>query len=295
MTEPTFSFGIPVYNGEKTIRRTVESALAQSYRDIEVIVTDNLSTDSTGEICTRIAQRDPRLRYVRNRENLGQNGNFTEVARLARGEFFRWLGDDDWVDQEYVEACLNAFAENPDAVLTTTYQEHVEADGTVHYEEYDGERVTGDDAATRLDQILRLLGESPFWIDPVYSAVRRQVLMETGLMRPVRFADIAIACELALGGKWAHVPRRLAGRTFEPLPSGWRAYAQYTGRRTTGPLAWLAARSQRIVLCSVIARVVASHPAMGPSQRLRGWASIVRYYLAMRARQVRRRLRRVIG
>lgn len=294
MVEPKFSFGIPVYNGEETIRRTIESALAQTYRDIEVVVADNLSTDATGQICTEIARRDPRLRYVRNERNLGQNGNFTEVAKLARGEFFRWLGDDDWVEPEYVEACLRAFDDHPDAVLATTYQEHVERDGTVHYEEYEGERVTGDDAATRLDQLLRLVSGHPFWIDPVYSVVRRRVLMDTGLMRSIRFADIVIACELAMAGTWVHVPRRLAGRTLEPLPTGRHAYSQYTSRAGTGPVGWLAARSQRIVSCLVIGRAVASQPAMRPSQRLRGWGSIVRYYVAMRLRQVRRRLRRLV-
>ncbi|MDH3397693.1 MAG: glycosyltransferase [Acidimicrobiia bacterium] len=295
MADPKFSFGIPVYNGEPTIRRTVESALAQTFGDIEVVVADNLSTDATEEICTEIALRDRRLRYVRNETNLGQNGNFTEVAKLARGEFFRWLGDDDWVEREYVEACLRAFGERPDAVLATTYQEHVEPGGTVHYEEYEGERVTAADPAKRFDQVLRLLGANPLWIDPVYSTVRRKTLMETGLMRSIRFADAAVACELALAGRWVHVPQRLAGRTFEPLPRGWRAYSQYTGGATTGPVGWLAARSQRIILCYVLARIVASHPALGPRQRVRGWTSIARFYTLMRARQVRRRLRRLIA
>ena len=68
---PRVCIGLPVYNGEATLEEALESLLAQTYANFEVIICDNASTDATREICERFVARDPRLRYERNSSNIG--------------------------------------------------------------------------------------------------------------------------------------------------------------------------------------------------------------------------------
>ncbi|MCI0563749.1 MAG: glycosyltransferase, partial [Nitrososphaera sp.] len=68
---PQVSVGMPVYNGERYVKAALDAVLAQTFRDFELIISDNASTDATGEICREYAARDPRIRYSRNDENIG--------------------------------------------------------------------------------------------------------------------------------------------------------------------------------------------------------------------------------
>ncbi len=69
--QPRFSIGLPVYNGEKFIKEAIDSILAQTFEDFELIISDNASTDKTGEICRAYAAKDQRIRYYRNEKNIG--------------------------------------------------------------------------------------------------------------------------------------------------------------------------------------------------------------------------------
>ena len=80
---PLVSIGIPVYNGEKYIRETLEYLLAQTFTDIEIIISDNASTDTTGEICEEFAAKDDRVRYYRASENFGAAWNHNTVFEKA--------------------------------------------------------------------------------------------------------------------------------------------------------------------------------------------------------------------
>jgi glycosyltransferase involved in cell wall biosynthesis len=88
--------GVPTRNRAGLLKRAVESVLSQSYSDIEVIVSDNASTDSTVESMEEIG--DPRLRLLRQDENVGMIANFNNCLRNAAGEFFLMLSDDDLLE-----------------------------------------------------------------------------------------------------------------------------------------------------------------------------------------------------
>jgi glycosyltransferase involved in cell wall biosynthesis len=83
--QPTVSFGVPVYNGHRHLRETLDSLLAQTYSDFELIISDNASTDATPDICQEYASRDSRIQYHRQTENVGAPENWNFVARKARG------------------------------------------------------------------------------------------------------------------------------------------------------------------------------------------------------------------
>jgi len=100
---PKVSIGMPVYNGEPYIREALDSLLAQTFTDFELIISDNASTDNTESICREYAAKDPRIRYIRQPENRGAIANFKFVLDQARGEYFMWAAHDDRWDSMFIE------------------------------------------------------------------------------------------------------------------------------------------------------------------------------------------------
>lgn len=110
-SNPLVSIGIPTYNrAGANLSNVIERALGQTYQNVEVIVSDNCSTDRTPELLKSIA--DPRLRYFRQETNIGPNNNFNFCLDQARGEYFLLFHDDDMIDIDFVEACISSL--NPD-------------------------------------------------------------------------------------------------------------------------------------------------------------------------------------
>jgi glycosyltransferase involved in cell wall biosynthesis len=116
-SQPLVSIGVPVYNGERFIRQALDALLAQTYGNLELIISDNASTDSTGAICLEYAARDPRIRYQRNAVNIGVNPNFRRVFELSSGDYFMWAAADDIKPPTAVESCLKALLRNDRAVM----------------------------------------------------------------------------------------------------------------------------------------------------------------------------------
>ncbi len=104
---------MPVYNGERFVHQAVESILVQDYENFELIISDNASTDSTGNICQRYADRDARIRYVRNETNLGASPNHKRVFEMARGDYFKWAAHDDECLPTFLSRCMSVFEEAP--------------------------------------------------------------------------------------------------------------------------------------------------------------------------------------
>lgn len=111
------SIGVPVYNGARYLRETLDSLLAQTYANYEIIISDNASDDETESICREFALRDSRVRYYRAEENKGPFWNFVRVYELGRGEYFLWNSHDDLRDPRCLSLCVEAFQRNPDAVM----------------------------------------------------------------------------------------------------------------------------------------------------------------------------------
>src|SRR5262245_6651745 len=95
MRAPRVSIGLPIRNGEQFLVETLESILAQTFEDFELIVSDNASSDSTADICIAYAKQDKRVKYNRNTTNLGLTQNFNRAFGLSSGKYFRWSSADD--------------------------------------------------------------------------------------------------------------------------------------------------------------------------------------------------------
>ncbi|MBD2214537.1 glycosyltransferase family 2 protein [Nostoc linckia FACHB-104] len=96
------SIGLPVYNGKKFIRESIDCILNQTFQDFELIISDNASTDNTEKICREYAAKDNRIRYYRNAKNIGCARNFHRAFELSTGEYFKWVAYDDLHAPEYL-------------------------------------------------------------------------------------------------------------------------------------------------------------------------------------------------
>ena len=103
MKKSLVTIGIPVYNGELSIKKCIESVLSQTYENFELIISDNASTDSTPDICKEFLKKDDRITFVRQNENMGQNWNFNFPLEKANGEYFVWLVADTILLPEFIE------------------------------------------------------------------------------------------------------------------------------------------------------------------------------------------------
>lgn len=116
MTSRKISIGLPVYNGQKHVAKAIESLLAQSFSDFELIISDNGSTDGTSDIIASKASNDSRIRYYRQQSNNGATANFGFVLEKASAPYFMWAAADDYWHEDYISECLNFLDENEDYV-----------------------------------------------------------------------------------------------------------------------------------------------------------------------------------
>ena len=102
------TIAIPTFNRQfRRSPRALDSALAQTHTDLEVIVVDDASSDGTEDICRAYTSRDERVQYVRHRSNLGPTATFNELFLAGRAPFTQLLADDDWLDPQYVATCVS--------------------------------------------------------------------------------------------------------------------------------------------------------------------------------------------
>jgi glycosyltransferase involved in cell wall biosynthesis len=115
---PGISIGLPVYNGEKFLRKKIESMISQTYQNFELIISDNASTDSTQEICQEFANKDKRIHYFRQEKNMGVVWNFGFVLDKAQYNYFIWTAVDDVIVPEFLEKNLTVLLKNENVVAS---------------------------------------------------------------------------------------------------------------------------------------------------------------------------------
>jgi len=117
MAQPLVSIGVPTRNGATYLAEILESLSAQDHPELEILVADNASTDATPEIIAAAAARDPRIRGLRMRVDIGQRENFNRVFQASRGEFFMWASDHDLRQPDFVSQLLAAMEGAPELAL----------------------------------------------------------------------------------------------------------------------------------------------------------------------------------
>jgi glycosyltransferase involved in cell wall biosynthesis len=222
---PRVSVGLAVYNGENFVASALESILAQTYSDLEVIVSDNASTDRTPEICRAFALRDSRIRYTRNDANIGSTRNFNRVFGLSRGEYFKWAAHDDLIAPEFLHECVAELDAHPDVVLCHTRTSIIDAQGNItrrHEEE------PGTSPVTVHRRFRAQLFD--FWCYEIFGLIRSAALSATSLIGVYGHGEAILLAKLSLMGRFHRLPGYMFYNRDHPAKSYYMysTYRDYT-------------------------------------------------------------------
>ncbi len=230
---PRLTIGMPVYNGANYLREALDSILAQTFEDFELVISDNASRDDTQNICRAYAARDKRIRYYRNSENIGGAANFNRVVELARGKYFRWACHDDVLEPECIEACIQVLEEDPLVILsyplTIVIDEHGEpVPNPKHLRSLHLRSSEPHERLKGFFEQFKYGGKC----DILFGVIRTDVLRRTALIGSYPSSDRILLAELALHGQFHEVQLPLFRRRDHPRTS-MRAYRTMKER-----LAW---------------------------------------------------------
>ncbi len=210
-TTPTLSIWMPVYNGERYLAQALDSLLAQTYTDFELIISDNASDDSTADICRAYAERDKRIRYIRQPVNIGAAPNHNFLVPQARGTYFKWASHDDLYDPELVRLCIEALEAHPEVVLAHAWDAFIDEQGEILRPlPYELDTANPRPSA-RLRSLLYVPGGNDF-----YGVIRTDVLRRVRPHDTYYNADRTFVAELALHGPFYQVPQTLYFRRDHP-------------------------------------------------------------------------------
>jgi len=205
------TIGMPVRNGATVMARALDSLLVQTWPRFEIVISDNASTDNTRELAAEYMRRDPRIRYIRQRENVGARANFAFLLTVARGEYFMWAAVDDYWDQHFVEELRSELEHHRDADLAMSAVERVWPDGRV----CDVVAWQGNEDPTNLSHFslaLKLAKGAPYHLF-IYGLYRTAFLVEAFVGLPGVIAlDRLFVCQNALATRFRYVDKILHRR-----------------------------------------------------------------------------------
>jgi len=205
---------LPTYNRAGSVSRTIESVLAQTRHDFELLISDNASRDDTETVCREYVERDARVRYVRQSSNLGPIGNFNWLLAQPETEFVLMLADDDWLDTDYIERCLAIMERDPALSIVTGATRYYEGDAPP-----DLVLNTNLTDASGARRVLRYLRHS--WSSAAFYGLLRTSAVQDALPIPnVMGADWLFVAALSFAGKVlttteTHLNRRRGGTSAD--------------------------------------------------------------------------------
>jgi len=209
MVKPSVGVGMAVYNGEQYICQAIDSLLAQDYRNIELTISDNASTDKTQEICLDYMQKDKRVKYYRNIDNIGALANFGKVFELASGEYFMWASHDDYWKPNYISSCLKAFEKSSNIVLSGAECDCVDSrTGKLLFTDM-GLSTVGLSPSGRFMHYKSILHNGRHQGGVFYGLHKRDVLQKVMPLQNVIASDHLLMFALCFQGEFATVNRKL--------------------------------------------------------------------------------------
>jgi len=238
-TAPKVSIGVPVYNGEQYLEACLDSLLAQTHGDFEIIISDNGSTDGTADICRRYVERDPRVRYFRVDENRGASWNFNRTLELAAGEYFKWAAHDDLCAPRFIESCVEVLDRDPSVVLCCPKPRVINEQGEQQAAYPVNLDTDSPEPQIRYREIIRgVCGHKCF---EVFGLIRMSALKNSQWMGNYPHADGVLLARLALLGRFHEVPQELffprehADQSMKAMKDRY-AYAAWFDTRRAGKI-----------------------------------------------------------
>jgi glycosyltransferase involved in cell wall biosynthesis len=203
---PRVSVLVTVYNRENYLAACLDSILASTMRDFEVVVTDDRSTDGSMAIAEHYAALDNRIRVYRNERNVGDYRNRMQAARLARGEYLKYVDSDDLIYQHGLAVMVDAMDRNPDAALGLSHS-RPEHDSPYPF------RLSPHDAWER-----QFLGDGSMGCGPTGAIIRREEFFEAG-----GFGDWGVLSDTDM---WYRMSARWPLVLLQPGLVWWRRHEQ---------------------------------------------------------------------
>jgi hypothetical protein len=217
------SVGIPTFNRAAKLRRAAESVLAQTHAELELVISDNASSDDTEALCRELCASDARVRYLRSPVNRGPTANFNALYEAVSGEFAMMLSDDDWLDPTYVEHCLAGLAGNPSRSLVCGRARYLEGERTVRLGALI-ELESADPAARVLDYLGSVDENGLF-----YGLARHEVLRAAAPLRNVLGNDWLLVASMLIQGTATTIETTAINRELGGTSADFRKLAATLG------------------------------------------------------------------
>jgi glycosyltransferase involved in cell wall biosynthesis/Skp family chaperone for outer membrane proteins len=193
------TIGIPVYNEERFLAKTIESAINQQFQDLQIIITDNYSTDRSYEIAQHYAQKDARITVIRHPENIGILRNFIYGLQMANTKYFAWLGAHDIFTESYLQETISFLEKHDEVVMAYPRCQLIgNDDETLDY--YDPNDYIDTEGLQSVDRVFKV-------IDKLFCCSCFHGVFRTGTLRQVPFEPIISSDRLLLFmlGSYGHI------------------------------------------------------------------------------------------
>jgi FkbM family methyltransferase len=202
---PLVSVGLFVYDGERFLEEGLRSILNQTFTDFELIISDNASTDRTGEIAEAYAKRDHRIRYYRSEKNMGPGWNARRVYELATGNYFKLAAVDDLLEPNFLRRCVEVLESDPDCVVAYANTKVIDES-----RRYLGNYITPMQADSN-DPVTRFRAIS--FVDhncyQIFGVMRMSALRQIPPMGSYVGADLVLVARMSLLGRFHEIPEHL--------------------------------------------------------------------------------------
>lgn len=207
---------MPAWKASAFIVETLDALAAQTYPTLEILISDDASPDDTADVCERYAAGDARFSVIRQPKNLGWLGNVNALLREARGDYLVFAFQDDLFDPTYVERCVAALEDKPQAVLAFSDITLVNQDGSEEHLSFTA--LDGVSERLRRAQVMSRL--PAVWWTPNRGVFRASAAAEIGGLRRSRAgefsADWPWLLHMSLLGEFVRIPERLCTKIFQP-------------------------------------------------------------------------------
>lgn len=216
---PRVTVGIPVYNGENYLDQAINSILGQTFADLELVISDNASTDGTEDICRTYEAQDDRVRYVRNAVNLGASKNFNHLVHMARGEYFKWAAHDDVCAPDLLQRCVSVLDADDSIILCYSLSLAIDENGDFLMHFAAQPNLNSTQPHKRFIECICKYPDQ----NAVFGLIRTDILKKTKMIGNFPSSDRALLGELTLLGRFYEIPEYLLFKRHHP-EQHWRVY-----------------------------------------------------------------------
>ncbi len=217
---PLVSVGLFVYNGERFIEESLNAILSQTFTDFELIISDNASTDRTGDIAKSYARRDKRIRYYRAEKNMGAGRNVRRVYELATGKYFKQAAVDDLIEPDFLWRCVEILEHDPGCVVAYAKTKEVDEDGSFIRDHATSVKTDSNDPVARFREMLL----TDHYCFQIFGVMRMSALRQLPPLGIYVHGDRVLLARMSLLGRFYEIPeplfisRRHRGQSVASLP-----------------------------------------------------------------------------